>query len=197
MDVKRKILIFGGSFSPPTLAHEAIIDACLKLPQFDEVWVMPSGDRLDKTIAATDNDRIKMLEVIKRENFGSDPRLAITDFELRLPRPTKTSRTFPLLKDEYPGTEFWLALGRDSYMSMPEWPDGRALQQALKMVVFYSGGDTLSDVDNVMTVQLPDALSDTSSSHARQAIAGGSYADTGVSQPVLGYIKQHNLYGGK
>jgi nicotinic acid mononucleotide adenylyltransferase len=61
MTNKRKILLFGGSFSPPTLAHEAIIAACLDMKDFDEVWVMPSGDRADKVIAIQDEDRLKML----------------------------------------------------------------------------------------------------------------------------------------
>jgi nicotinate-nucleotide adenylyltransferase len=194
MHAKRKVLVFGGSFSPPTLAHEAIIEACLLLPQFDEVWVMPSGDRLDKTIAATDKDRLNMLEIVIGAKSAAEPRLKLSDFELRLPRPTQTSQTFPMLARAFPDTEFWLAVGRDSYLSMPEWPDGKSLQRTLRLVVFYSGDAAGLDASNVTAVQLPQAVSDVSSTVARRSIAAGSHADVGVSQPVLDYIKQHNLY---
>lgn len=194
MSKKRKILVFGGGFSPLTLAHEAIIEACLRLPQFDQVWVMPSGDRLDKTIAATDGDRLKMLEIVINVKFASERRLKLSDFELRLPRPTQTSRTFPMLQKANTDAEFWVAVGRDSYLSMPGWPDGEMLQRTLQMIVFYSGDAAGLDAANVTAVRLPQAFADTSSTLARQSIAAGNYTDIGVSQPVLDYIKQRNLY---
>ena len=81
MEAKRNVLIFGGGFNPPTPAHEAIIGACLEMPQFDEIWLMPSGDRLDKSIDSEDRDRLQMLEIVKSERFGDNPRLHVSDFD--------------------------------------------------------------------------------------------------------------------
>lgn len=45
-------IIYGGAFNPPTLSHVAILQAVLEFaePTQSEVWVMPSGTRLDKAI---------------------------------------------------------------------------------------------------------------------------------------------------
>src|SRR5688500_12607443 len=102
MTRRRSILVFGGSFSPPTLAHEEILRRCLSLPQFDEVWAMPSGDRLDKTIPAEDEDRLAMLEIVKTERFANNPRLHVSAFELELPQPTNTFDTLHWLRAQFP-----------------------------------------------------------------------------------------------
>lgn len=71
----KEIAVFGGTFNPPTLAHQEIIEACLQHPTFDEVWVMPSGERADKDITVEAEDRIAMLEAVKSDVFAGDERL--------------------------------------------------------------------------------------------------------------------------
>jgi nicotinate-nucleotide adenylyltransferase len=194
---KRKILLFGGSFNPPTLAHEAIIEACLALPEFDEVWVMPSGSRNDKAIPTSDEHRQRMAEIVRGERFASDPRLVISDFELGLPRPTSTYRTVAALAKAYPDVEFWWALGADSYHSMPTpaWEHGAELQKTLNLLVFSRDTGSAVTNDNVTYMQLPPPLRQISSTHVRSAIAENNHIDAAISPPVLRYIREHNLYG--
>jgi nicotinate-nucleotide adenylyltransferase len=191
----RKVVIFGGAFSPPTLAHEAISAALLHLPDFDEVWVMPSGDRIDKHMSARDHDRMAMLERVQKERFADEPRLKITDFELRMSRPSKTYDTLTALEKTFPGTEFWFAYGPDSYVSMPNWPSGKKLQQKVKVVLFSSGGPKVTVHGPVIRLDIPDKFGDTSSTMARRLAAEGA-KDFGrvVSQPVADYIQEHSLY---
>ena len=151
-------------------------------------WVMPSGDRLDKTIAQDDEDRMRMLEIIKTERFADSPRLQISDFELKLPRPTKTSSTVPALAKRFPNADFWFALGRDSYLSMPDWPDGHELQKNLRMVIFYSGLGAIITAGNVTTADLGTEYSDISSTKVRQALAAGQSLEDLVSEPIANYL---------
>src|SRR6185369_6587064 len=101
----QRIILYGGSFNPPTIAHEAILQACLALPGFDEVWVMPSRTREDKEITVSDANRLQMLSILQQYAFTGESRLKISDFELKLPAPTRTARTLPALAAAYPGTE--------------------------------------------------------------------------------------------
>lgn len=191
----RSILIFGGAFDPPTLAHEAIIAACLKLRQFDEVWLMPSGDRLDKQMGSRDADRLAMLAAVHRSSFGGDHRLLISDFELSLPRPTSTYLTVRALKKAYPDATFCFVFGRDSYSSMPSWPHGQTLQRQLPMVVFTSGPGPTVAAPNVTVRTIPTRYDMTSSTKVRKALrAGDRYTKLPVSSAVLGYLAQHDLY---
>lgn len=190
---KRRVIIFGGAFSPPTLAHEAIIAELLDLPQFDEVWVMPSGDRLDKDMTARDGDRLAMLRIVG-EQIQSNSRLQISDFELRMPRPSQTFQTVEALERAFPAVEFWFAYGPDSYMSMPGWPHGTELQQKLKVVIFSSGGPAISTLCETIRLHIPDRFGDTSSTQARRLVSDGVLLKKVVSDPVARYIRERRLY---
>lgn len=186
-------MIFGGSFSPPTVAHEAIIEACLALPDFDEVWLMPSGDRADKRMTAPDADRLAMVQIVKEARFSSDPRLVVSDFELKLPRPTTTERTMRELAAAYPRTAFWLVIGFDSYADMPNWEDGATLRQSLNLVVFSDEPQKIPHLPNIVPMELAQVFSNVSSTEVRQALARGMPPE-GVSEAVKTYIKNHGLF---
>ena len=193
--MRRKIIVFGGSFSPPTVAHEAIIRACLALPGFSAVWVMLSGDRRDKPMTASDADRVAMLELMKRQCFQGDPGLIISSFELRLPRPTATYRTVAALQQAYPETAFWFVLGADSYRSMatPAWERGQELRDALNLVVVSRDGRVGDEDGHVqrLAVNTPD---DVSSTAARTAARMGAPLDALVCPAIRAYIAAKKLY---
>lgn len=182
------ILVFGGSFSPPTLAHEAIIARCLGLPEFDEVWLLPSGDRLDKTIALSDVDRLALLDIIVNERFEKNPRLRISSLELDLPRPTNTFATWQALRQRFPGLDFWFALGRDSYSAMPTWEHGVELRQTLSMVVFGDRTTSPPIEKNVRYITLGPEFSDMSATQVRRALATDKSIEGLVSQPIADYL---------
>lgn len=192
--MNKTILVFGSGFNPPTLAHEAIIASCLGLTQFDEIWLMPSGDRFDKIMGASDKDRLRMAEILKVEKFADDRRIRVTDFELKLPRPTETNHTTKALAEVYPDTTFWWALGTDSFFSMPSWSHGVELQKSLNMIIFDRGDADKIHQDNVMHVRLPSSFLVVSSSRVRSSIAKGESTQNLISEPIKKYIAKHNLY---
>lgn len=180
-----KILIFGGSFNPPTLAHEAIIAKCLKMPEFDQVWVMPSGSRSDKHITTSAKHRLTMLNIVKAERFLDSPRLLISDFELALPQPNTTYATVKKLKLSYPNDDFWFVFGGDAYRFMPSWPHGKELQKTLQIIVV---SDTKAQHP---TIQLPKNLSAISSTEVR---GSAKALQSQVSPVVAQYVIANKLY---
>lgn len=191
---RRHILVFGGAFNPPTLAHEAIIRECLALPQFDEVWLMPSGDRLDKQISGSDHDRLHMLRLVHEHAFRHHPRLRVSDFELRRPRPTQTFETVAALQQRHPEANFSFVFGRDSYLDMPRWPDGQRLQRELPIIMVTSGEGPQVAASNVWVLALPAAFDTISSTKARDLVARGRTAHQHLSRPVYGYVTTYELY---
>jgi nicotinate-nucleotide adenylyltransferase len=172
----KTILVFGGSFNPPTLAHESIITDCLKMPQFNEVWVLPSRDRLDKTIGVSQSDRLSMLHKIKKDNFNNNKRLKISTFEFELDSPTKTYKTVAALQLKYPKTDFWFAFGEDSYKNIASWEHGTHLKKTLKVILFKRESTGHS------------------STKVRQSIAQGKSIAGQVSTVVADFIKKWGLY---
>ena len=195
MTKQRQILVLGGSFNPPTLAHEAIIAACLALPGYDEVWLVPSGDRLDKIMAAPDEHRLNMAKIVQQKAFGNNPRIRVTDFELQLPRPTETYQTAEALARAYPNDIFCWVFGADAYADMPNWHHGDLLRKQLVMLLFDRGGHSFTKTDNVRWMPRPDGQPATSSTAVRAALAAGRSVDGLVSPAVLDYIVRHHLYG--
>ncbi len=190
-----QIVIFGGSFNPPTLAHERIIEQCLTMSDFDEVWVMPSGDREDKFLKNTDAYRLGMLETMKQQEFNSDIRLRITDFELRLPQPTQTIRTVGALALAHPGTRFWFVFGADSYASMPRWEYGEVLQSHLPVMLLPRPGSELPAESDIIK-HLPGVTEAVaiSSTEARSAVAEQRDLAPFVSGAVERFIQVNKLY---
>jgi len=192
----KQVIIFGGSFSPPTLAHEAIIEQCLKQPEADEVWVMPSGTRLDKDIQVSDEHRLNMLEAVKRGSFNNNPRLNMSDFELHLPRPSHTARTAGALALAHPDTHFWFVFGADSYATMPSWPDGQAMLRELSMLVVPRAGLAVPAESERLRILNNDARYQKaiSSTAVRRAVAEEASLAELVSPAVEVYIQTHGLY---
>lgn len=192
----REIAVFGGTFNPPTLAHQAIIGACLEHPAFDEVWVMPSGDRTDKDITVPATDRIAMLEAVKAEVFENTDRLHITDIELQLPAPTETIKTVNTLRTVYTGIRFWMVYGADSYAAMPTWRGGEELQRTVPMLVLPREGYELpAESARIKHLPLTDPeLLGMSSTRVREAAEQQKpFADL-VCNAVKAYIDAFRLY---
>ena len=53
----KKILLFPGAFNPPHNGHTEAVERALKKESFDELWIMPSGKRNDKTITTSYEQR--------------------------------------------------------------------------------------------------------------------------------------------
>ncbi len=53
----KKILFYPGTFNPPHLGHASAVLVTLKNIAFDEVWILPSGKRVDKEIPTSVEDR--------------------------------------------------------------------------------------------------------------------------------------------
>jgi len=53
----KKILLFPGAFNPPHNGHAEAVETVLRKESFDELWIVPSGKRDDKTITTSYEDR--------------------------------------------------------------------------------------------------------------------------------------------
>ena len=54
----KKVGILGGSFDPPTISHLQICAEVINMKKFDEVLIVPCGDRPDKHLRTSIDVRI-------------------------------------------------------------------------------------------------------------------------------------------
>lgn len=193
---KRTVIVFGGAFSPPTLAHEAIIRQCLEVPGADEVWLLPSGDRTDKNISVTHAHQLAMLGVVREITPKRDPRLKIDDREVNRRIATETDDTYRELLAENPDTAFTFVYGADSYSSIRSWQNGSWLASNLPVLIAPRNAANLPSQNGHVSILPPISyeLQHLSSTAVREALQNGADVSASVSEPIAGYIRTHDLF---
>lgn len=58
----KKVAVFGGAFDPPQNGHFEVSVALCSCGYFDEVWVVPCGERGDKPKMSSGDIRVRLLE---------------------------------------------------------------------------------------------------------------------------------------
>jgi nicotinate-nucleotide adenylyltransferase len=190
------IAVFGGTFDPPTVAHEAIMRAVLQRDDIDELWVMPSAYRTDKPYMSDNDVRLAMLTAVQKESFNNSPKLRISDFEMKLPYNTETYLTLNALRETFPSHKFSFIFGADSYSDMPHWRNGLVLQKTMGMLLVARQGYTLpSESATIRHLQVPGVVElAISSTDVRNAVAENCDIDGFVSSGVANCIHSNELY---
>ena len=139
MEQQKRIetIIYGGAFNPPTLAHLAILQASIEYarPISADVWIMPSGDRVDKPIGVNPVRRLDFITAMIADTDTQKVRVDILRTELERTVAVETSDTVRELEETYPDRQFTWVFGADSTETMAEWQNGDWLLENLSMLV--------------------------------------------------------------
>src|SRR3989344_3792294 len=144
--MKKKIVIYGGAFSPPHIGHATAIEMAVRTFICDEIWIMPSADRRDKTISVSGEHRVNMLKIMLAELFPR-PSIPIKILTLELDRPalTTTYETKLELDKKYSDCEFYFLVGADIFKDIKtKWVNGKELFKIAKFISVQKVGDISS-----------------------------------------------------
>lgn len=61
MAQKRTVALYGGSFDPPHKGHKDVIEDIMTMEFVHELWIMPCGDRNDKSLLLSYQERLNMI----------------------------------------------------------------------------------------------------------------------------------------
>ncbi len=184
---KKITIIFGGSFNPPTIAHERILQACVDYSKNinADIWIMPSGNRTDKQISTPRDVRIKYLDaMIKSIN---SPNVTIITTELDREIYVETYDTLQRLLIDYPDREFLWVYGADSIETMAVWKKGQWLLDNLDILVVRRNGSEIHPLAKKVTILPVDIPNGVSSTAVRQCLNDGTSFDHLVSA----HVKKH------
>lgn len=134
---QRKTIIYGGAFNPPTIAHHAILQACIDHAETidADVWLLPSGDRTDKSIESGYDQRMEMLRALTADVIRRSVNIYINTSEIDRDEQTETYDTVMEINSSHADREFIWVFGSDSVNTMPEWGHGDWLVDNLPMLV--------------------------------------------------------------
>jgi nicotinate-nucleotide adenylyltransferase len=182
-------IIYGGAFNPPTLAHLAILQACVDYarPRGADVWVMPSGVRSDKPDAFDHDRRLAYVNAMVADVNTDDVALTIYEEEMNRKTSVETFDTVLELNDTYPDREFTWVFGADSTETMGDWYNGPWLLENLSMLVLERDGHTINPLaKRAMALTIPHFS--ISSTDVRNGLAEGKDISQLVTPRVLDLI---------
>ena len=185
--------IFGGSFNPVHNSHVELARRLLALAGLDEVWFVVSPQNPFKRNDRLLDDRLR-LEMV-RLALKDEPRMAASDYEFGMPRPSYMWHTLQAMSRDYPDRRFVLLIGADNWARFGEWYAADKILAAHRVVVYPREGVPLDPATLPAGVTLADTgLIPGSSTEVRRRIAEGEPIDGLVPPTVASFIRENRLY---
>ncbi len=205
-----RVGLFGGSFNPVHQAHVQLAEAVQNEWPCSPLIIMPTQTPPHKqpfTVAA--EHRLAMAKLA----FEKLPHIEISQDELLHQGPNYTYETLLRLQQKYPGAEFCLVIGADSFLDLPQWYQWEKLKKLCTFVVGIRVGtraglstgpqtDAIDKMSNDLAAEgikvflLKAQLPAISSSQIRTMLETTPAAklDGLVPDAVASYLKKNNLY---
>ena len=215
------LAVLGGTFDPVHWGHLRIASETTAALQLPEVRLMPSKAPVHRGApAASSEQRLTMLKLA----VADAPGLAVDDRELTRDTPSYAALTLASLRAEFPLRPLIWLIGVDAFLHINQWYDwprlfelahfvvlnrpGFAVSQALSTTLAEVWQGRLTRAANTLTqtthgsiylhTVTPQAISATTIRDTiGNTIAAGASDDTllpFLPQPVLAYIRAHQLY---
>jgi len=196
---RERIGVLGGTFDPVHVGHLAAAGAAIECARLDRVIFMASGQPPHRPAAAAAPEH--RLEMTRLATFG-DPRLAVSDLELRRPGVSFTSDTLRELHALYPQAELFLILGWDAARLFSTWHQPEKVRELATIVVVARPGSASPQPADLEAAGLSGdgvilclgRTPDVSASGIREDIKNGRSVEGKVPPAVERYVATHHLY---
>lgn len=188
---KLRVGLLGGTFDPPHLGHLTIAQGVLETCKLDEIWFMPSHRPPHKNGSAiTDNhQRVKMTQLA----IDGNPYFKLSLIEFERNDRSYTIDTIEILKENYPGTDFYFIIGGDMIEDLPNWHRIDELSNMIKFIgVNRPGYYPDNEQYHVSLVDVPQI--DVSSSELRSRLRDRKSGRYLLPESVRTFIAEEGLY---
>lgn len=126
------VAIFGGSFDPPHIGHEAIIQKALQKLDIETLFIVPTYLNPFKTkFFASPQTRYLWMQKLLKHYPGTE----LISYEMDQNRPVPTYETIQYIEDIYDLDEIYLIIGADNVASLHKWNHYELLQERVTFVV--------------------------------------------------------------
>ena len=187
-----KIGLYFGSFNPIHTGHLIIANHLLNETDIEKIWlvVSPQNPFKKETGLLNEYHRLHLVRLATED----DSRIKASDIEFGLPKPSYTVNTLAYLAEKYPGYEFCIIMGSDSFQNLEKWKNAEVIVKNYPIYVYMRPG---FPINNQMRAQLHVAeapLLEISATQLRNTIMEGKSIRYMVPDKVLEEIKRGNYY---
>ena len=139
-----QLAIFGGSFDPIHIAHEAIVNKALNSLEIDKIIVVPTYlNPFKSSFHYEPNIRFNLLKKV----FKNNPKVKVCDYEIKQNRSVYSIETVKYLKNLYKPSKIFIIIGADNVKDLNKWNSIDELKSLAQFVVFNRTGFQ-NDSDN-------------------------------------------------
>jgi len=190
----KMIVVFGGAFNPPTIAHYEVAKHVLGEPFVQSLLFVPVGDHYKKAGLIPAFHRVKMLEIM----ISGLPDASISKVEVEADQALKTVETLEKLQAEYPNETLAFVMGADNLYGLIKWYDYERLVKKFKMIILNRGEiDVHAFIKQNFTFATQNFI--VVDDFSKMDISSSQYrADVTKTELLLSdvekYIKKHSLY---
>ena len=188
--------IFGGTFNPIHNGH--LLNARYIREEFrlDRILFVPAGEPVHKKLAGNVDKELRCemvsLAIAAEEGFE------VSRIELDRQEPSYTIITLRELAEKFPGDEFFLIIGADSFNDLDSWKESESIMNSVPVIVMRRPGDpdlreSVAEKIETLLVSGNNNI-DISSSLIRNRVAEGLPVDHLVPSAVDEFIRSRRLY---
>ena len=199
--MKDRIVIFGGTFNPPTRAHLDIATEALYYLDAEKVLFVPVSDLYKKDDVEISYHRVNMLNLA----IGNFRRLEIDFMEVDAVKLTYTYETIEKIKSQYQDKELFLLIGADNLEDFKNWKNQRSIMENCSLLVVNRNNSSIDEIiesNEILTefkdkiIEAPIEEIEISSTEVRNRIASGELEglENLVDKEVIDYIVENKLY---
>ena len=187
------IVLFGGSFNPPHLGHQIVINQAFELiPNIDELWLLP-----DYSHAFAKNEKLispkhrlamtKMLEnhKVKTNTCTYDQKMS-----------GNTIFHIIYLQKKYPQHKFSFLMGSDNLIAFHKWPRYKDLIKLMPFYIYPRANHSFKPIyKNMHPLKHPlQIITNISSTAIRNRIKNNLSTKHLLPKKIANYIKTNKLY---
>jgi nicotinate-nucleotide adenylyltransferase len=193
------IIVYGGAFNPPSLAHVTLAKQLLNYTNAEKLIFVPVGDQYKKEGLISAQHRVNMLLLA-----CEDSSMEVSTIETNADRRLFTFETLDIIKENYKDKDICFIMGTDNLRDVINWKCCHKLLSEYKLVIMNRGSDTLERVfidlpqlkqykENFIQIQ-GLIETDINSTTIRDHIKEGKNITHLTTKAIDKYIKKEKLY---
>ena len=154
-----KIGIYGGTFNPPHLGHQAAAETAVRVLGLDKLILIPAAVPPHKQLPEHTPDNKHRVEMtLKMADAMNMPGVVeVSDMEMQREGKSYTADTLRIIKERYPEAELWLLMGTDMFLTLHLWHQPEEVLKLAKICAFgrtehgYAGSSRFNSVVRILT----------------------------------------------
>jgi nicotinate-nucleotide adenylyltransferase len=187
-----QIGLFFGSFNPIHTGHLIIANHILNETSLERIWFVVSPVNPFKINSDLLDERARLSLV--NAAIQSDDRIAVSDAEFQLSKPSFTINALRFFKNAHPQHEFSIIMGSDNFNDLDKWKDYQAIISNYKILVYLRTGFDVKNKFDAHVNVLNAPILNISSTEIRQLIKGGKSIRYLVPEAVRKEIEKNGYY---